>query len=232
MNNERQISGVLVVQKLTPVISTLFSGFQLDLTRLPNGHLYFSKSAKAADLLWSELHRHLRSLIRQMGLTPKLNSVGSIWEYLLALATHFDTHRDPELLNTLTNLNFDGQVHPSALFFFATRFNDGHGLRAMKFQDVAPVNYQDHLECYDYREYHGRNIWISDRLNTPGLVGHQIDAALDHGDLDKAAHRLFAQIEHQLNGVFKLSVRNSLRAKIAEHLLSELNEISNKNTTL
>lgn len=227
INLYQNISIILELEAFTPVIRALFAGFHFDLEEVVDGHVYCGKAQSDPDPTWSDIRRHMGALRLHFGLESPTVDVESNREHLLALAIHFGTHKDPDLLQILENWDFSGPIYPSALHFFATRFDDGHGLKAMKFQVLPKRHGGRHLEYENYREYHGRNIWITDRSNTPVVLGPVVDAALDEGDFDKAAHRLFAQIDRQLNGVFDPSIRSTLRTKLVDQLIGQIKHPSN-----
>ena len=67
-NNYSDATGVLILQQVTPVITALFSGFNLDATYPGNGQAYVADVSEDTDHSWDTICENLAALSESLGL--------------------------------------------------------------------------------------------------------------------------------------------------------------------
>lgn len=220
-NNYYDATGVLVLDKVTPVITALFGGFNLDETYPGNGEVYIARISEANDPQWDDILESLETLCGELGLSLPDDADESVGEYLHVLSSHFGVDQDVELGSLIAHNDFDDNADLSVLFDIARSFNDGHGLKAMKIEGCWHCSKPRLFEFGGNGEYYGRHIYVGDSSTTPLQVGAEVDDALEAGNLDKAAERLLKQINSLLAGVSNPEIREALRTKLSQGLTAQ-----------
>jgi hypothetical protein len=121
-------TGVLVLQRVTPVINALFSGYRLH-PAPPDSNVSTSPTIPT----WHEVHRALIRLTAELSIDASLDVITDLRSTLLCLATYFGSSDEPELLDLIESHRFTGDADLETLFALAGHLNDGHGLRSIKF---------------------------------------------------------------------------------------------------
>lgn len=219
-DNFYDATGVLVLDKVTPVITALFGDFSLDERYPGNGEVYIARMSECADPQWDDIEENLEKLCDELGLSLPDGADDSVKEYLYVLASHFGADQDVELLHLIEHSDFDDNADLSVLFDIARRFNDGHGLRAMKIEGCWHCSKPRLFEFGGQGEFHGRHIAVTGSSTTPLQLGEEVDNALEAGDLNNAAESVLKQINKLLAGVSNASFRETLRSKIGASLMA------------
>ena len=173
-NNYYDATGVLVLDRITPVITALFGGFNLDETYPGDGETYIARTSEGSDPQWDDIRDNLVELAYQLGRPFPEDEEPSIQSYLRLLAKHFSAESDPQLDHLLR----------------AHRFEDGHGLRAIRFEGCW------HSDRPRLFEFGGNGMFISRDVtvyssSTRALeLGQDLHKAIQAGDLDEAAARI------------------------------------------
>lgn len=129
-NSYYDATGVLILDRVTPVITTLFGAFKLDASYPGNGRAYIARLAEVSDPQWSDVLDGLVSLAAELDLpAPDEEEVTLPW-VLEALAEHFGTSANVDLLNLIECDPFEDSPDLEALLLIASCFNDGHNLAA------------------------------------------------------------------------------------------------------
>lgn len=136
-NNYYDATGVLVLDRITPVITALFGGFNLDETYPGDGETYIARTSEGSDPQWDDIRDNLVELAYQLGRPFPEDEEPSIQSYLRLLAKHFSAESDPQLDHLLRAHRFEDGAELDTLFVVARCFDDGHGLRAIRFEDVG-----------------------------------------------------------------------------------------------
>ena len=119
-------TGVMTLEKITPVIEALFGGFNLkpeppDATLTP------------AFPTWSQVLEALRTLAGSLSIDLPEGAFDNMRSILLLLATHFGCLDDPAIVHLIETHRFERDADLDTLFVIANRFDDGHGLHVIKF---------------------------------------------------------------------------------------------------
>lgn len=133
-NNYYEATGVLVLDRVTPVIQALFGAFALDESHPGNGQAYIAQIAETTNPQWPDVLDGLEDLATQLGIPMPDDEGLSIPPLLELLAVHFRADEDEELGNLIDRHSFEDTADLDALFLIATRFDDGHHLTAIQFE--------------------------------------------------------------------------------------------------
>jgi hypothetical protein len=132
-DNYYDATGVLVLDRVTPVITALFGRFNLDGNYPGNGKAYIAWLSETGDPQWDEVWDDLSDLARQLKIDLPDDDSPSTASILKRLAEYFDG-LDEALDRFIERQPFDDSANIEALFQIATRCNDGHNLSALQFQ--------------------------------------------------------------------------------------------------
>ena len=136
-NNYYDATGVLMLERVTPVITALFGGFDLDESYPGDGQAYIARLSESSDPQWSDVLEALTDLASQLDLPvpddddSENDPMGTIIE---VLAKHFGTDQNPELQNLVEHHQFEDSADLEALMLIASCFNDGYNLAAIQFE--------------------------------------------------------------------------------------------------
>ena len=118
-NNYYEGTGVLVLERVTPVIKALFSAFALDETYPGNGAAYIAQIAENNDPQWTDVLDGLEDLAVQLGIPMPDDEELSIPSLLERLASHFGAEQDAELENLIEHHQFEDSADLDALLLIA-----------------------------------------------------------------------------------------------------------------
>jgi hypothetical protein len=217
-NNYFDATGVLVLDKVTPVIEALFGDYWLDKSYPGKGRAHIAKISESNDPQWDDILANLQELVARLGLPVADAADDSIADYLRILALHFGGDQDMYLGNLIEGHSFENSVELPVLFKIARHLDDGHGLRAMKIQGCWYCSKPRLYEFGGFGEYYGRHISMSSHSSTPLNVGPAVDKAIEAGDLGKAAECLLKLVGNLLAGVINADARETLSAEICDGL--------------
>lgn len=221
-NNYYDATGVLMLDRVTPVITALFGGFNLDESYPGNGQAYIARISESNDPQWSDVLEALTDLAAQLDLPAPDDddrediTMAAIIE---ALAKHFGTEQDPELQNLVEHHEFEDSADLEALLLIASRFNDGHNLAAIQFEGCW------HCSKPRLFEFGGEGCFLSRELNVfsssrqASDLGLALRQALLTSDLDKAAALIAKETLSLLAGVDGEQLRDRLRRQVIEQLV-------------
>jgi hypothetical protein len=220
-NSYYDATGVLILDRVTPVITALFGPFGLDASYPGNGQAYVARLSEIGDPQWSDVLDGLTNLAAECDLsTPDDDNVTMPW-LLSALAEHFGTSGRADLLTLIEHHLFEGDVDLDALQVIASSFNDGHNLAAIEFEGAW------HCSRPRLFEFGGEGLFSSQELrlstsSTDALrLGRDLRKAILGGDLTAAAARITRVVLHLLAGVTDESLRARLRSHIGDLLLTD-----------
>ncbi|QYY33709.1 hypothetical protein K2O51_31175 (plasmid) [Cupriavidus pinatubonensis] len=217
-NNYFDATGVLVLSKVTPVITALFGGFNLDPNIPGNGSAYISHMSESNQPDWDDICDKLEELVVEKGLS--VPDAPCIEDYLASLASHFGADENEVICDLIEKFSFSGSAELSVLFDIALCFDDGHGLKAMKIEGCWHCDKPRLFEFGGHGDYRGRHIRMSSQSSTTLNVGESVDEALEAGDPTKAAGCLLKQVEGLLAGITDNEVRATLRGLVGSGLMA------------
>ena len=133
-DNYYDATGVLMLDKVTPVITALFGAFDLDETYPGNGAVYIARISESNDPQWENVFEGLVDLTNKLSLQLPPGDEVTIESYLHLLARQFHAEDNDELENLIEHHSFEDGADLEALFLLARCFDDGHGLKAIRFE--------------------------------------------------------------------------------------------------
>ncbi len=223
-NNYYDATGVLVLDQVTPIITALFCGFDLDPAYPGNGQAYISRISESNDPQWDDVQEGLADLAATLGLNlpdPDSDSPSPMGGILRVLATHFGADDDEELDNLIEQHHFVDSADLEALFLIATRFDDGHRLVAIQFEGCW------HCSKPRLFEFGGDACFLSREVRLFGAsthameLGEQLRKAVLMADVEEASALIALEAVSLLSGINDAAFRSQLRRRVAEQLFDQ-----------
>jgi len=217
-NNYSDMTGVLVLNKVTPVIQALFGAFALDARNPGDGQAYIANIGEENDCRWERVLEGLDDLIEQLGLhdaTTDDAQPGSMEHALRVLARHFQATDNEALDQLIERGDFEDDADLLSLFAIAQAFDDGHGLASIKTETAWYCSKPHLFEFGGAGQYHGRHFTFEVSSQQAAHHGDAIDAALAGGATDAAAAEVHRMLENILAGIHGETTRADVRQKLA-----------------
>ena len=220
-NNYYDATGVLMLERVTPVITALFDGFNLDASYPGNGQTYIARISESNDPQWDDVLEALTDLATVLDLPVPDEEDPSMAMILEVLAPHFGADQNLELQNLIEHHRFEDSADLDALLLIASCFNDGHNPAAIQFEGCW------HCSKPRLFEFGGEGCFLSRELNVFSSSRQALDLGLDlhqallADDLDKAAARIAKETQTLLAGISEESIRERLRRRVIEQLLGD-----------
>lgn len=218
-NNYYDATGVLILDRVTPVITALFGTFQLDEAYPGNGEAYISRISESNDPRWDDVLEGLVDLANALEHPLPVGYEVSVEGYLRALAKHFQAEDNEELENLIAHHSFEDGADLDALFLIATCFDDGHGLKAIKFEGAWHCSKPRLFEFGGDGAFISREVELYRASSRALELGHGLREALLQCNLDSATDQLASELTQILSGISDDAVRQELRQKVAHKLL-------------
>lgn len=217
-NNYYDATGVLVLDQVTQVITTLFGTMNLNPTYPGNGEVYFAIIAGETGAHWDNIRDDLIALAQSLGLSVPNDDSPAMADVLGVVSGHFGADQDEELQRLIEHHRFEDDVDLAALFLIATRLDDGHGLNEIRIEGCW---YCSKARLFNFG---GEGSFISREFSVFGTSGHalhlgnRIRQALLIQDLEYAANELLHETRRLLAGIGDETQRQQLQHRLAEML--------------
>ncbi|MBX5462541.1 MAG: hypothetical protein IRZ28_15800 [Steroidobacteraceae bacterium] len=219
-DNYYEATGVLVLDKVTPVIMAMFSSLHLDVAYPGSGEAYIARVAGDGEPQWEDVLRGLLDLATYLRLSLPNNAENSVEHCVRSLASHFGAQSEETLTELIARIDFTAALDLQALFDLAKCLDDGHGLKAIKIEGC--------WYCSKPRlfEFGGEGIYVSAEVTVrtdstqAAIFGEALRAAILDGDLERGAACLATEVGHLLDRVSDEAVRSALRQRLGMTLLS------------
>lgn len=217
-NNYYDGTGILILDRVTPIITALFGEFNLDATYPGNGSVYISLIAETNSPGWDSITCNLLDLAEQLDIEiddaddPKIEAV------LDAFATFFRGQDNDDLANLIEHHGFEHEADIDALFIIASCFNDGHNLKAIAFEGCWRCDKPRLFEFGGNGHFISREVDLSGNSSRVIEIGRELQQALVDGDVEIASAVVAAETTRLLAAVTDHTVRETLRARVAERL--------------
>jgi hypothetical protein len=218
--NYYDMTGVLILDKITPVIKALFGVFELDETYPGNGQAYIANMSEGSSCSWEYVLEKLQELVEELGLALPEDAEDTIEEHLYVLATHFGADENEVLSNLIEHNVFEDDADLDSLFTIAKAFDDGHGLKAYKTETAWHCSAPRLFEFGGAGDFTGMHVSVGNSSNQIVALGERLEAALSASDTDKAADILREKVGNILSGIYDATTRDVIRSKLS-NLLAE-----------
>lgn len=223
-NNYSDMTGVLVLDKVTPVIKALFGVFELDENYPGNGQAYIACISESSSCSWASVLENLQELAEDLGLNledDEGNEAQDMDEVLHVLSRHFKAEYNVDLANLIERSSFEDDADLDSLFTIAKAFGDGHGLKSYKTETAWHCSKPRLFEFGGAGEFTGSHVAVSGSSTQVTQLGEELEAAVASGDTDKAAEVLRKKVGSILAGVYDEAAREAIRSKLSELLNTE-----------
>ncbi len=217
-NNYMDMTGVLKLDAVTPVITALFGGFKLDPTTPGNGQVYIMAGTETNSVTWDCVCSDLADLAVTLGTGIVEQDMDDMSGVLEALALYFNCHEDPFIAHLIESDDWEGEAELSVLFAIASRFEDGHGLSYFSVEGAYTCTPPLLGQFGGFGEVCSKEYSICEGSNRTVELGNQVHEALVVGDSDSAADVLLKQVTNLLNGIRDDEVMRQVRQKVAAKL--------------
>lgn len=185
-----QMTGVLVLSQVTPVIRGLFSAFGLDETYPGDGRVYIASLDGAS---WSSVMDDLDAVGDDIGL-PEADDV------IQRFADHFSTPAG-DVATLAEGINEDDDADLETLFELAKVFDDGHGLTGI-IAEQAMFCDAPRLDAFGgVGTFIGTHVSMCTDSGDACRVGKPLQEALGAGDIEKAAEVVGGEVMRLLGCV-------------------------------
>ncbi|HBN8512526.1 TPA: hypothetical protein L3715_006178 [Pseudomonas aeruginosa] len=217
-NNYYEGTGVLVLNRVTPVIKALFGAFALDENHPGNGQAYIAQIAETNDPRWTDVLDGLENLATQLGIPMPDDEELSIPPLLERLAAHFGADQDGELENLIEHHQFEDSADLEALLLIATRFDDGHNLTAIQFEGCWYCSKPRLFEFGGNGCYLSREVQVFRTSSQALQLGDQLRNTILTADIEEASALIALEAANLLAGITDEQFRLNVRHRIAERL--------------
>jgi len=217
-NNYYEGTGVLMLDRVTPVIKALFGAFALDENYPGDGLAYIARIAETNDPQWSDVLDSLQTLATQLDIPVPDEDEPTLAPLLERMAVHFGTDQNEELENLIEHHQFEDSTDLEALLLIATCLNDGHNLVAIQFEGCWYSSKPRLFEFGGDGCYLSRDLTVS-RSSTQALqLGEQLHKAILAADVEEASALIALEAASLLAGICDEPLRMTVRRRIAERL--------------
>jgi len=217
-NNYYEGTGVLVLDRVTPVIKALFGAFRLDEHCPGNGQAYIAQIAETNDPQWTDVLDGLENLATQLGIPMPDDEELSIPPLLERLAAHFGADQDGELENLIEHHQFEGGADLEALLLIASRFDDGHHLTAIQFEGCWYCSKPRLFEFGGNGCYLSREVQVFRTSSQALQLGDQLRKTIVASDIEEASALIALEAANLLAGINDEHFRLNVRDRVAERL--------------
>lgn len=220
-NTYYDATGVLVLDKVTPVIEALFGGFHLDATYPGDGEAYIGTISEQRRPSWDSISEALAELAKALSVkVGRAKQRYRIRPILRALSGHFGAAPDSPSYQLIEHHSFDHDPDLSVLFGIAQALDDGHGLSAIKFEGSWHSTQPRIYFFGGHGTYISAPVSIVRNSHQVLDLGLSLHRALAIGNLDEATAILAAEVTTLLAGITIDATRKQLQWKLAT-LLAE-----------
>jgi hypothetical protein len=235
-NNYYDATGILVLDRVTPVISALFGGFRLDASYPGKGQAYIAASSEWGDPLWDDVRDNLVALVAEhdrsllpgvvdeegddSGQKPGMPAI------LDALVTWLAVENVADLLNLIEHQSFEDCADVDTLFLLATCFNDGHNLREIHLEGCWHCSKPRLFGFGGEGRFLSREIEAFSHSGRAIELGRGLRSELLQGHFDRAAALIAADVRKLLAGIADEEQRRQLQWHLAAILREGFAETS------
>jgi hypothetical protein len=219
-SNYYDMTGVLVLEKTTPVIKAVFGCYKLDETEPGDGgsEVYIAKTAEDNSVHWDLIFEALGELLIEWNVTTEDNPPADMEACLTMVAKHFRQAENPDLLSIVESGDFTEESDLLTLFDLALIFDDGHGLREIRTEGCWYCSKPWLFNFGGDGMYVSKNLTLTGNSTSIVGLGEQINTEIAASDNAKAAATIASHIDSILNGVNDEVVRNAIRVEVIRRM--------------
>ncbi|RUS67437.1 hypothetical protein CUZ56_01382 [Saezia sanguinis] len=212
-------TGLLKLAAITPVITALFSPYNLNKATSAQDKTTIAINRKFDNPTWNDVFMNLTALAQSLGYQPDSNTHAEPIHCLSFFTRHFDVKSlDTEYLHIFCeDCEPDMQPTLEELFELATHFNDGHNLQSIMFSGVHHCNEPEfgafHGECIFIS--HGMTRWLSTENICEYMNGVMTKFALQDLDfMDHLCLALFCELQDALYSLHDQKLIQTVQLKL------------------
>jgi len=216
--------GILVMEKITPVMEALFGSFHLHKIKREKNKFYISRRSRDPEPTWAQIRDRLSRLMPYFELEqPDKHCVHVVdyFDYMVRQMDDSSRFTDDQmfhLVEVLCTVDEECRVDFEQLFKFAMAFDDGHQLKSL--------SYQSAWHCHKPRLYRfgGDGFYatndavISTDTNLAVECAENVCRELGKNDIKEASKYVCNHLGYMLLRVFNKNVRKALIEQIAADL--------------
>ncbi|WP_175926336.1 hypothetical protein [Burkholderia cepacia] len=218
--HDYRATGALVLDRVTPVIEALFGAFALNILPSEDGFASITRIAQHCDPQWADIHKHLIRLALRLDVPFHSAGASSMVQILQALAMHFRVQRDNTWRTHIEHGVFQGPADLDRLFLLASRFNDGHDLKAVALEAGWHDDRQKLFQCGGVAIYISAELRLFASSTDLITLGANLRKALHARNIDECASLIVHETADLLNGIQDHELRTRVRQRIAEKLFA------------
>jgi hypothetical protein len=212
-------TGVLILDRVTPVITALFGAFHLDASYPGQGQASIARTSGSKDPQWDDVRDGLAHLSANLGLAlPDREDDPTVADLLPALAAHFGVARDEELDRLIRHGDFEGDLDLEVLFRLALRFDGGHRLTVLSFAGCWHCSPPRLFEFGGDACYLSREVCLVGNTLKIGKLGMLLRDAVRKADVEKASSLLMEETVDLLSSLRDDPFHRQVLRRLAERL--------------
>jgi hypothetical protein len=218
-NSDYQMTGVLTLERVTPVMSALFRELRLDAHYPGKGLAYIALTAHGHFPSWNSILIELFQLAAGLGVLPReKEAILDAKRILSALAGHFHVEQDEALQALIEQDSFAEYADLETLFLLATRFDDGHRLAALESEGCWQCGDSKLFRFGGEAHFFSRTVRLYEESHRIRALGGALYLALAKEDLAEAATLLALETARLLGSIQDSPTREAVRQRLLERL--------------
>lgn len=202
-NNYYQMTGVLRLKAITPVILALFGIFNVK--NHDEGMAYIKQDDNSISN---------ESLADQVADVMELDPVDALNDYLIAMAEKLGKKDAVEKFLAGYELIPDDDAELDFLFLLAQLMDDGHGLESLIVDGAWTCDKMRLGEFGGSGEFCGKTFTMGSGSFNADVLGPQVDGFLGNGNVSQAAGIIGRHFDGLLNGIRDETMRAQVKAFI------------------
>jgi len=230
-NNHYDITGVIRVKKLTPVIRALFQCYNLSENYPGNGEysIFVQEWFNSSYPTWDNFIASLTKLCEELKINlPDEENEPQYAEVIQRLLAHYgpnDVIRASGLINIAQQASDYDDVSLSYIFELAHLLDDSHGLEVIQSDNAWYCDKPRHGEFGGGATYQSPRMHLYASSTMPGYHGETIDKALVEGNYPHVAELLFTETKRNLDNIYQPDARQGVANALVQHIQHHYNPI-------
>ncbi|QRI92972.1 hypothetical protein JQN63_14270 [Delftia lacustris] len=215
-------SGILILDRVTPVIRALFGAYGLN-EIAQNGEPFKAiisiQDSHAPQ--WADIRNGLEALSVSLGLVP--GAVGApMVRTIQVLEEHYGTAADRDRHDYFERLSLDKQAKLEVVLHLAHCLDDGHRLQAIAFEEAIRSAKSVAFGFGGAGRYLSREVCHYVDSSHALVIGRLLHRAYAVADTELAADVITHEVDRLLAGVRNRAFRHELRTRVGENLINSL----------